>query len=325
MISQRDPARGRLVDRRGRTIDYLRLSVTDRCNHRCRYCMPEEGVEKIEHRDVLRLEEAAEVCRAAADLGVRKVRVTGGEPLVRRGVEWLVAELARTPGVETVALTTNGSLLAEAAADLHAAGLDGINVSLDTLDPERFREITRGGDLGRVLEGIDGAVRAGLPTKINAVLLGGVNADPESLWALASFAAERGAGIRFIEMMDFGLGGDPVYLDEALAALGRGRRVEPIDRDPRSPHVTRFSVDGLEIGFIAPISRSFCETCNKLRLTPDGRLLGCLVSGEGVDVREILRGRREEGDLERAVLAAVERKPHEARWPPDEEMWRVGG
>jgi cyclic pyranopterin phosphate synthase len=312
-----------LRDRHGRIINYLRLSVTDLCNLRCFYCMPSRGVVKLAHRDVLRLEELAEVVRTAAVLGVRKVRITGGEPLIRRGLLGLVAEIASTTGVAEVALTTNGLRLARTAADLRQAGLDRINVSLDSLERETYAEITRGGDLERVLAGIDAALEQGFRVKINTVLLEGINSD--KLADFVDFARDKGIGLRFIERMGFEQDLPLFSQDQALRALGERFHIEPLPTHADHPHVRRFDCGGTWIGFISPRTHSFCENCNKLRLTPDGGLRVCLASTDNVDMREVLRRPHTAADVQRAIRRAVDLKPAAAPWNARGEMWKVGG
>ena len=315
---------GAALDLHGRRISYLRLSVTDLCNLRCTYCMPAEGVPKLPHEEVLTLEELAEVARAAIALGVTKVRITGGEPLVRRGILSLVRALAASKGLETLALTTNGTRLAEMAGPLAEAGIHRVNVSLDSLDPELFARITRGGDVASVVAGIDAALGAGLPVKINTVLLAGVNTD--GIADLADFARERGAGLRFIELMPFDRA-LPLFSEaDALDALrAGGDEVSPLPADPAEPHVRRFVYRGAGVGFIAPVTRPFCGACNKIRLSPEGALKPCLASDASVDIRATLRRPHVAADVERAVAEAIRRKPETAPWSARREMWKVGG
>lgn len=313
----------KMRDRHGRAITYLRLSVTDLCNLRCFYCMPSQGVVKLEHAEVLRLEEQAEIVHAAAALGVAKVRITGGEPLVRRGLLGLVHDISTTPGIGEVALTTNGLRLERAAPDLKRAGVSRINVSLDSLDSGTFAEITRGGTLDRVLRGIDAALEQGFRVKINTVLLDGINTA--DLAAFVRFARDKGLGLRFIERMGFDKDLPVFSQDAALEQLARTFRVEPLPTHRDHPHVRRFDCDGTWIGFISPMTHTFCEVCNKLRLTVDGSLRVCLASNESVDLRPILRRPHSQRDLERAILRAVELKPAAAPWNAPGEMWKVGG
>jgi cyclic pyranopterin phosphate synthase len=315
---------GAAIDTCGRRVTYLRLSVTDLCNLRCTYCIPAEGVLKLSHAEVLTLEEHAEVARAAIALGVTKVRITGGEPLVKRGLLSLVRTLAAIPELRTLALTTNGTLLAELAQPLAEAGIQRVNVSLDSVSPETFARITRGGDVAAVVAGIDAALAAGLPVKINAVLLAGVNTG--ELAELAAFARSRGIGLRFIELMPFDRA-VPLFREaDALDALqAGGDEVAPLPGDPDEPHVRRTSYRGAAIGFISPVTRPFCDGCNKIRLTPEGALKPCLASDASIDVRAVLRGPHTAEDVERAVAEAIRRKPAAAPWSAPSEMWKVGG
>jgi GTP 3',8-cyclase len=312
------------LDPHGRRVDYLRLSVTDLCDLRCTYCMPADGVRKIAHAEVLSLEELAEVARAAIALGVTKVRLTGGEPLVRRGILSLVRALAAAPGLETLAITTNGTRLAEAARSLAEAGIRRVNVSLDSLSPETFARITRGGEVASIVAGIDAAIAAGLPVKINAVLLAGVNTS--GLAQLAAFARDRGADLRFIELMPFDRA-LPLFAEaDALDALrAAGGEVEPLPIDPAQPHVRRFAYLGAVVGCISPVTRPFCGACNKIRLTPEGALKPCLASDVSVDARTVLRGAHTAADVERVVAEAIRLKPAAAPWSAPSEMWKVGG
>ena len=312
------------LDPHGRWISYLRLSVTDLCNLRCTYCMPAEGVRKLSHEEVLTLEELAEVARAAIALGVTKVRITGGEPLIRRGILSLVRALATSKELETLALTTNGTRLEEMAGPLAEAGVHRINVSLDSLEPETFARITRGGDVASVVAGIDAALGAGLPVKINAVLLAGVNTG--GIADLADFARGRGAGLRFIELMPFDRA-LPLFSEaDALDALrAEGDEVSPLPAEPAEPHVRRFAYRGAVVGFIAPVTRPFCGACNKIRLSPEGALKPCLASDLSVDARATLRRPHTAADVERLVADAIRQKPATAPWSAPPEMWKVGG
>ena len=289
-----------LIDRFGRKITYLRVSVTDRCNFRCVYCMPSEGIVRLEHETILRYEEIAEIVRVAANEGVREVRLTGGEPLVRRDLPELVRMIAAIPGIEDLSLTTNGILLDRMAEDLAAAGLTRINVSLDTLNPERFRRITRGGDFQCVLTGLENAERAGLkPIKINSVVMRGVNDD--ELEAMARLTLTRPWNVRFIELMPisnqtpWGAGfpdPDTMYFPiqemiERLSPLGLEAQDQKIGSGPAREYHLRGGIG--TIGFISPLGESFCEDCNRLRLTADGYLRPCLMSDVEVGVLPSLR------------------------------------
>src|SRR5438094_4954651 len=283
-----------LIDTFGRQHNNLRISVTDRCNLRCTYCMPEDVV-FMDRSALLTFEEIAHFVRVAAPLGIDKIRLTGGEPLMRRDLPTLVRMLADVPGLRDLGLTTNGLLLAEQAQALYEAGLRRINISLDTLSPERFKQLTRREGLERVLAGILAAKRAGFdPVKVNAVSIRGVT-EPEVV-PLARFAREHGLEMRFIEYMPIGADHwerDKVYFaHEILEQIER--EVAPLvpaeDYDPRAPAMEfRYADGGGRVGIIASISRPFCLSCNRIRLTADGKLRNCLFALDEVDVKQLLR------------------------------------
>lgn len=330
-----------MTDAYGRTIDYLRLSVTDLCDLRCVYCMPPEGVCKRLHREICSLEELEEMAAACTALGVKKIRLTGGEPLVRRGILSLVERLAalKSVGLEELTMTTNGQRLAELAAPLRSAGLDRLNISLDSLRPERFRALTRGGTLDRVLDGIAAAEAAGFRNlRLNAVLLKGVNDD--ELRDLALLAKDRPWSVRFIELMPVGPGaGLPDAFLPAEAVLTavpelqemqdpeRGTQNNPKGQGGSGP-ARRYTAPGWAgtVGLIAPLSRSFCQACNRVRISADGKLKPCLHGAEEFPLRGL------HGDaLEAAIRRAVLRKPaaHSLRPAvPSEnarDMYEIGG
>ncbi|MEY8436977.1 GTP 3',8-cyclase MoaA [Atopobiaceae bacterium 24-176] len=294
-----------MIDETGRSITYLRLSVTDRCNCRCRYCMPAQGVDKVCHGDVMSFEEMAEVVAACARLGVKKVRITGGEPLARLGVERLVAMVRKVDGIEEIAMTTNATLLAPRARALAAAGLDRVNVSLDSLDPARYRSITRIGCLEDALAGLEAAREAGLgPVKVNAVLLGGVNeADIRPLAGLAKDGAA--ASVRFIELMPIGEAAQwpASSFVPAERVLEELPELVPVGADGVSETYTAPGWLGT-VGLIRPLSHRFCSGCNRIRVTADGMLKACLHSSREVP----LRGLGPE-ELVRTVVAEIGRKP----------------
>lgn len=289
-----------LVDRFGRRVDYLRISVTDRCNLRCIYCVPPEKVVWRHRDEILSFEEIASVVEAAAQLGVRRIRLTGGEPLLRRDLPELVREIATIPGIEEVSLTTNASLLKQLAEPLARSGLSRVNISLDTLRPDRYARLTRGGAIESVWRGIAAAERAALlPIKLNVVAVKGLNDD--ELLDLARLSLERPWHVRFIELMPVGdLGGwDPGlpergqgYLPvEAMLERLSDLRLEPTNEKTGRGPARVYHVAGAlgTIGFISPISDNFCSACNRLRLTCDGRLRPCLLAEREVDVREPIR------------------------------------
>lgn len=295
-----------MKDRYGRTIKYLRLSVTDLCNCRCVYCMGENGVPRLPHSAILSVEEIEEIVRAAVSLGVTKVRLTGGEPLVRRGIDELVRRLRGIEGVEELAMTTNGARLAEYAARLKSAGLDRLNVSLDTLDPEKFRRITRIGELRDTLDGLDAARRAGFERiKLNTVLMGGVNDD--EIAEIAALAKDGAFDVRFIELMPIGECTDWdrrrfLPAERVLEYLPKGERV-PSDGVAELWRPAGFRGT---VGLIRPLSHRFCADCDRIRVTADGCLKPCLHSA-----REIpLRGKHGEA-LVRTIAEGMQTKPRE--------------
>lgn len=312
-----------LVDRYGRPINYLRLSITDLCNLRCFYCMPPGGVSKLPHTEILRYEEILEVIRAAVSLGVTKVRVTGGEPLIKRGAVKIIREIASMPSITTVGLTTNGTRLEKYVDVLKQAGLDRINVSLDSLNPETYRTMTRCGDIDHVLRGIDAALQRDFPLKINVVLVRGVN-DGEAV-DFVKFSRDKNVELRFIERMSFEDGDPYVSEEEVISALREHFHLEELPVDSQSAHVRLFDCSGTRVGFISPRSKPFCSGCNKLRLMPNGRLKACLASPLHVDIRDVLRRRHTMRDVQAAIRAAVALKPESGPWDTRAEMWRVGG
>src|SRR5580704_6394566 len=327
-----------LVDTFGRIHDNLRISVTDRCNVRCFYCMPEEDVKYAPREEILSFEEIERFARVAVSLGVTKIRVTGGEPLVRKDLPLLIAKLCAIPGVRDVAMTTNGVLLAKHAQALYDAGLRRLNVHLDTLDRARFLKITRRDELCKVLEGIETAQRIGFdPIKINAVAV--KNLVEPDIVPLARYGRERGIEIRFIEFMPLDSQGlwerDRVLLaDDMIAMLEReiGPLIEIPDRDQRAPATEYRFADGIgRIGFIASVSRPFCLNCNRIRLTSDGKLRYCLFAIEEADVRSLLRNVGSDDEIRDAIRASVHAKwlGHEinsARFvAPPRPMYSIGG
>jgi len=301
-----------MKDDHGRHIDYLRISLTDRCNFRCHYCMPEEGVPSLSHREILTYEEILRVVSLTGEMGVSKIRLTGGEPLVRKGVPGLIKSLKSISTVESVSLTTNGSLLEDMAYVLRQSGLDRINVSLDTLNREKFRNITRRDELSRVLNGIDRALDAGLaPLKINTVLMRGVNDD--EVIPLIRYADEKGLLLRFIEQMPFNRSSGEAYIptDEILSVVSREFgtpvRYPTIGFGPSVSY--RFGADGPIVGVITPVSHHFCDRCNRMRLTADGKLKPCLLSEEEIDLRTHLRDGSSDRDLESIFRYAMMKKP----------------
>ena len=280
-----------LVDVHGRKITYLRVSVTDRCNLRCRYCIPEQGVQLKEHRDLMTFEEIEAVVRAAVELGVRRVRLTGGEPLLRRDLDTLVAKLAAIPNLADLALTTNGVLFGPAAAKLKRAGLKRVNISLDTLKPERFKAMSGSGDWQKVVDAVEAALREGYhPVKLNVVVVGGHNDD--EVEDFVRFAKDRPLELRFIEFMPFGNSfwdhTKSVKSEEVKKRAGRAAKLVPLKNDQTAE---TYSINGSQatVGFISPLSQPFCNRCNRLRLTADGFLRPCLADQAEVDIKTPVR------------------------------------
>ncbi|MBV8384443.1 MAG: GTP 3',8-cyclase MoaA [Planctomycetaceae bacterium] len=327
----------RLIDSFGRVHNNLRISVTDRCNIRCIYCMPETVV-YLPRRSLLSFEEIERFVRVAVPLGITKIRLTGGEPLVRRGLPLLVEKITAIPGIDDVGLTTNGILLAPMARALRDAGLRRINISLDTLDPAKFQELTRRPGLEQVIEGIHAAREAGFdPVKINAVAIKGVTED--DVVPLVRFARLYGLETRFIEYMPLDAGDlwereKVLFADEILDLLTReiGPLVPAPDQDPKAPAVAYDFADGVgRIGLIASVSRPFCMSCNRIRLTAEGKLRNCLFALEETDVRGLLRGGAGDAEIARALRECVAGKweGHEintARFiKPERLMHAIGG
>ncbi|MGA1997561.1 MAG: GTP 3',8-cyclase MoaA [Bryobacteraceae bacterium] len=327
-----------LVDSFGRLHDSLRISVTDRCNIRCTYCMPETGAPFMPHGEILTYEEIERFARVAVGLGVNKLRVTGGEPLVRRDLPELIGRLAGIPGVRDLALTTNGVLLDRFAGPLYAAGLRRLNVHLDTLDRQRFIEIARRDDLERVLAGLEAAKQAGFVNiKLNAVAV--KNLVEPDIVPLALFARRHGFEVRYIEFMPLDAQnlwdrGKVLLADDILAMLAR--EIAPLhpvpDPDPRAPASEYAFADGIgRVGVIASVSRPFCGNCNRIRLTSDGKLRYCLFALEEDDVKGLLRSGAPDAEIAAAIRRNIAGKwaGHEinsARFvAPPRPMYSIGG
>ena len=334
-----------MKDSHGRLIDYLRISLTDKCNFRCIYCMPADGVKAMGHDELLRIEEIEAIARVATRIGIRSIRLTGGEPLVRKGVVDLVRSLHEMPGIVNVSMTTNGVLLPKMAADLKEAGLSRVNVSLDTLDPEQFTEITRVGRIESTLQGIDAALEAGFnPVKINAVTVRRLNQD---YLAFARLSVDRPLHVRFIEYMPVGESTgsdgsgwgkeDVVPSEELLEIINERARdagfpeLEMIQDDDKPlgwGPARYFQFPGAQgtVGFISPLSRHFCSECNRLRLTADGKLRPCLFSDREVDVRTALREGGEDAVYD-CFLEALNLKPdeHHDKVGTERKMSQIGG
>jgi cyclic pyranopterin phosphate synthase len=327
-----------LIDSFGRVHDNLRISVTDRCNIRCFYCMPEDGVQFMDRGEILSFEEIERFVRVAVSLGITKLRVTGGEPLVRKDLPVLIRKLAGIPGIKDLALTTNAVLLAELAKPLYEAGLRRINIHLDTLDRERFLRITRRDDLDKVLEGIETCLRLGYgPVKLNAVAVKGLTES--DIVPIARYCRERGIEPRFIEFMPL----DSQQLWDRTKVLSADQMIELLsreiaplveipDRDPRAPATEyRYADGGGRVGFIASVTRPFCLNCNRIRLTSDGKLRYCLFAIEEADVKTLLRTGASDEEIAQLIRSNVGEKwlGHEinsARFvPPPRPMYSIGG
>ncbi|MDD3336577.1 MAG: GTP 3',8-cyclase MoaA [Eubacteriales bacterium] len=318
-----------MKDRYGRVIDYLRISVTDRCDLRCVYCMPEEGVPAVKHSEVLRYEEILRLARIFAELGVQKIRLTGGEPLVRQGIPALVQGLKSVRGIEKVVMTTNGMLLSQQLPALMAAGLDGVNISLDTLDEAIFAQITRRSGVEKVLRAIDEAA-ANLSVKLNCVP---TVVNQGGLAALAAFAEKRGVPLRFIELMPIGMGKQMTGLSQAqvteLLEKAFNGPLQPMDGAADKCQYFTLPTGGV-VGFISPLSHRFCSSCNRIRLSATGAFKTCLQYEAGVNLRPLLGG-SDEG-IRAAIFDAIQSKPAghhfcDGQLPEDElgKMSQIGG
>jgi len=324
-----------LSDSFQRPINYLRISVTDRCNLRCIYCMPSEGIHLLSHQDILTYEEIYTIAQAAAELGINKVRLTGGEPLARAGLTKLVKMLAEIESIDDIALTTNGTLLGDYAAELKSAGLKRVNVSLDTLKPEKFELISHGNKLGDVLEGIEVARSVGLnPVKLNMVVMSGMNDD--ELLDFATKTIDEEWHVRFIELMPFT--GQGATAPQFVSVSEMRKHLESLgELEPCLPGVGngpakyfRFPQARGTIGFISPISEHFCFRCNRLRLTADGTLRPCLLADDEIDLKQPLRSGISLAKLKELIKEAVNRKPlrhhlAEGDMPKDRPFSQVGG
>ena len=304
-----------ILDPFGRPITYLRVSVTDRCDFRCVYCMAEE-MTFLPKADLLTLEELEVICRRFMEVGTRKIRLTGGEPLVRRNIMHLIGNLGDEVGrgnLEEITITTNGSQLAKMADDLYRAGVRRINVSIDTLDTDKFREITRWGDLGKVLDGLEAAKSAGLKVKINAVAIKGFN--DEELAEMVAWCGREGHDMTVIEIMPMGDIGNEnrlsQYMPVSLVRSNLSRRFTLTDLDYSSGGPARYvrvEETGRKLGFITPLTHNFCESCNRVRITCTGMLYMCLGQDDSADLRAALRDTGQDG-LDAAIVEAIGRKP----------------
>ncbi len=326
-----------MLDQFGRQINYLRLSVTDRCNLRCRYCMPADGVSEVSHGDILRYEELLEIAAAACRLGVRKIRVTGGEPLVRRGLVDFISDLNQLPEKPDVVLTTNGLLLAEYASALKQAGLTRVNVSLDTLRKDRFLQLTRRDGLDMVMAGLMAAEQAGLsPIKINVIPFRNINSD--EILDFARLTLEHPWEVRFIEFMpisedlDFSFE-DGLPMKDVEGVLRKLGKLEALSRTQSAGPARMYRLPKAQgsIGLIPSVSGHFCSECNRLRVTSDGRVRGCLFDNQEFDLKPVLRADCRPAELETLLTAATCAKPEKhlvgsrAFKAPSRRMHGIGG
>lgn len=303
-----------LVDALKRPIKDLRISVTDRCNFRCSYCMPLDEYEWINKKEILTFEEISRLANLFVGLGVEKIRLTGGEPLVRQNLDKLVAQLSSITGLKDLCLTTNGALLVDKVAALKASGLKRLNISLDSLSPEKFRQMTKRGDLSKVLEGIFAAKHYGLdPIKLNAVIEKGINED--DILSLVEFSRDNGFALRFIEYMDVGnandwTSGKLVSKREIIEKINSRYPLKEVGRaGGTAPSVDYEFADGRgDVGVIASVTEPFCSSCTRVRLTADGKIVTCLFSGAGHDVKGLLRGGASDEEISQFIISIWQRR-----------------
>ncbi len=326
-----------MLDRLNREINYMRISLTDRCNLRCRYCMPPEGVSLKEHQDILSFEEIERVVRIATTLGIRKIRLTGGEPLVRKNLPSLVRAISAMPLIDDLAVTTNGILFADLAADLKKAGLNRVNMSLDTMRPERFDFITRGGSLASVMKGLEKALSEEYhPVKLNTVLIRGFNDD--EIFDFARLAYEQPIHIRFIEFMpvghlDFWDDTRIIKNEEVIQLIAQKYSMKPGRLSRGNGPAKYYFLDGGQgsVGFISPMSNHFCGECNRIRMTADGQLRACLYDGNERDLKALLKNGSSDQEIREVLQSAILSKPERhlmvnRGWgEEDRKMCQIGG
>ena len=301
-----------MLDKLNRKIDYLRISVIDRCNLRCVYCMPEEGVESIPHEEILTYDEILRICETVSQLGIKKIKITGGEPLVRKDIVNLIRDIKNLDKIEQVTLTTNGILLYDMLDDLYDAGIDAINISLDTLKEDKFKQITRRDGLEKVLMAIDKAYNLGIRVKINCLAIRDFNIN--ELADIANFAKDREIDVRFIELMPIGFGKKYTQIDndEILSILESNfGTFEPVTEKRGNGPAKYYKNKDMKgcIGFISAISHEFCESCNRIRLTSSGFLKLCLHYNKGIDLKEPIRNGISDEDLKKLIHDTIWNKP----------------
>lgn len=301
-----------MIDNCGRSIDYLRISITDRCNLRCIYCMPEEGICGIKHEKILNFEEIIRLVQIMTGLGLKHLRITGGEPMARRSCLELVSKLNQIDGVESISMTSNGLMLCDRIEEAKHAGISSLNLSIDTLNPETYSRLTRGGDLEKVLKTLHQALNAGMNVKVNAVLIQGFNDN--DLTDLVRLAKDDPICVRFIELMPIGNARDmhSIPPDQVLSLLqdAFGQPVSDASQHGHGPaRYVRYPGFAGSVGFISAVSHEFCDSCNRVRLTSDGQLKLCLNHTKGLDLRAMLRGGSSDNEIRNAVQKAIESKP----------------
>ncbi len=302
-----------MKDKEGRLIDYMRISLTDRCNLRCQYCMPADGIPLIDHTEVLSYEEIIRIVTAGAALGVKKIRLTGGEPLLRKGIVHLIREIKAIEGIEEVAVTTNGLLLDKMLDDLVEAGLDRVNLSLDTLDKSTFETISRYSGLDKIEAGFLRCMNKSIPVKINAVALRGIN--DKDILKLAELTYKWPVDVRFIELMPIGCGRSftGISTEELIEQISAtGYTYQSVTSSKGNGPADYIKLDGAKgkVGFISPLSHQFCDACNRIRITPEGFLKPCLHSKEGIDIRQSLRNVITHEGLVALLHEGILMKPH---------------
>ena len=324
-----------MIDGYGRTIDYIRISVTDRCNLRCTYCMPEKGTLSVPHEEILSYEEIINLAGIFASLGIHKIRLTGGEPLVRKNLSFLVSKLKQVSGIHQVTLTTNGIFLYDQMDELVSAGIDGINISLDTLNPQLFEKITRRNGLEDVLQGFYKALEyPQIPLKINCVPMG---IEDQNITDMAMLAKAYPVHVRFIEMMPIGLGkqfvgqSEEAVLRELKLRFGEYQNSEKVPGNGPG-HYYQFEGFCGKIGFISAVSHKFCDSCNRIRLTSGGFLKPCLQYETGTDLKKLLRQNESEACIRAAIEDTIRKKPHGHQFGKMQDgntenrmMWQIGG
>ena len=329
----------KLIDKFGREINYLRISITEHCNYRCFYCRDDEHVPDCKREDILSYEDVQRIVRLFAEMGVKKVRLTGGEPLLRRGIVKIANLISNTPGIEDVPLSTNAHLLGKFADKLHSNGINRVNISIDSLQAERFKKITRGGEVAEVIKGIDAAIASGMsPIKINMVVMRGINDD--EIESMIDFAIGRGIDIRFIETMPIGTAGieaaaqhmsEAEILDRINAHLHNN--ITPLSSKKTDGPASNYKIDNTNssVGVISAVSNHFCQTCNRVRLTAKGELILCLGQEDAISLKDLVRSELSDDEIKARIMQAINQKPkaHEFNSSIDNisnrQMAEIGG